>query len=100
MQTVSALRIAARRDTWGKLIKEKRLNSGLSQGKLATILGYSTSQFVSNWERGLASPPPKAIPALTASLKLQRSDLESVITEMNKKVLDIELVHFLGPVVD
>lgn len=42
---------------FGTLLKQLRLASGLSQGKVAKILGYSSPQFVSNWERGLSDPP-------------------------------------------
>lgn len=38
-----------------RLLKEKRLASGLSQLEIAKTLGYSSGQFVSNWERGLCS---------------------------------------------
>ena len=38
-------------------IKEARKKKGLSQQKLAKTLGYSSGQFVSNWERGLSYPP-------------------------------------------
>lgn len=38
-------------------IKEARTEKGLSQQKLAKTLGYSSGQFVSNWERGLSYPP-------------------------------------------
>lgn len=38
-------------------LKKARLSSGLSQGKVAELLGYSSPQFISNWERGLSHPP-------------------------------------------
>ncbi len=40
-----------------KFLKEKRTLAGLSQKDVATKLGYSTSQFISNWERGISQPP-------------------------------------------
>ncbi len=40
-----------------KFLKEKRTLVGLSQKEVATKLGYSTSQFISNWERGISQPP-------------------------------------------
>ena len=40
-----------------KFLKEKRSQAGLSQKDVATKLGYSTSQFISNWERGISQPP-------------------------------------------
>lgn len=38
-------------------LKKKRLEAGLSQAAVAEKLGYSCSQFVSNWERGVSEPP-------------------------------------------
>jgi transcriptional regulator with XRE-family HTH domain len=38
-------------------LREKRIVSGLSQMDIAKKLGYTSAQFVSNWERGLSSPP-------------------------------------------
>jgi len=40
-------------------LRAAREKSGLSQKELADKLGYSSSQFVSNWERSLALPPMK-----------------------------------------
>lgn len=40
-----------------KFLKEKRTLASLSQKDVATKLGYSTSQFISNWERGISQPP-------------------------------------------
>lgn len=39
------------------LIKENRQKQSMSQSRLAKVLGYSSGQFVSNWERGLSLPP-------------------------------------------
>lgn len=41
----------------GLYFKEMRKKAGLSQVDVAQKLGYSSAQFVSNWERGLAAPP-------------------------------------------
>jgi len=38
-------------------LREARERSKLSQSQVAQELGYSSPQFVSNWERGLSSPP-------------------------------------------
>lgn len=40
----------------GGFLREARLNSGLTQKQVALRLDYSSSQFVSNWERGLREP--------------------------------------------
>ena len=38
-------------------LRNGRVKSGLTQGQVAKTLGYSTAQFISNWERGVAEPP-------------------------------------------
>lgn len=45
--------------TLATMLRNYRKKSGLSQIDVSKILGYSTSQFISNWERGVASVPPK-----------------------------------------
>ncbi|KYG63703.1 transcriptional regulator [Bdellovibrio bacteriovorus] len=48
----------------GNFLKEKRSAAGLSQADVAKKLGYSTSQFISNWERGLSTPPVSVLKIL------------------------------------
>lgn len=42
---------------FSKWFKELRLKTGKTQAQLAAHLGYRSSQFVSNWERGISLPP-------------------------------------------
>ena len=44
--------------TMGEILKEIRERAGFAQGELAKKMGYSSPQFVSNWERNLCSLPP------------------------------------------
>ena len=39
----------------GDYLQSKRMKVGLSQGDVATKLGYSSPQFISNFERGLCA---------------------------------------------
>lgn len=47
--------------SFGKFLKEKRIKKNLTQAQIAKALGYKTSQFISNWERGLSTPPAAVI---------------------------------------
>lgn len=38
-------------------LKRARSKAGLSQREVSNALGYSTAQFISNWERGVSTPP-------------------------------------------
>lgn len=42
---------------YAEQLKAARYYSGHSQLDVAKKLGYTTSQFVSNWERGVSRPP-------------------------------------------
>lgn len=48
---------AVRRRTIGAKIIQWRREAGLTQADLAERFGFSSSQFISNWERGVATPP-------------------------------------------
>ncbi len=61
--------------TFKDLIKEKRIEKGLSQSKLAKALGYSTGQFVSNWERGESYPPVDRMAKLSLLFDLEKDIL-------------------------
>jgi transcriptional regulator with XRE-family HTH domain len=50
-----------------ELLRKARTKKGLSQSEVAKRLGYSSPQFISNWERGLSSPP---IPKLKKLCKI------------------------------
>ena len=54
----------------GKFIKVRRTELGLSQNDLARALGYNTSQYISNIERGLASIPFAKIQEMSRLLKV------------------------------
>ena len=58
-----------------KFLAERRETLGLSQKEVATKLGYQTPQFVSNWERGLAQPPPDILHKLCAIYKVKPEEM-------------------------
>lgn len=49
-----------------KILREE---AGLSQSTVAKKLGYSTPQFISNWERHLSLPPINAIKKMSKMYK-------------------------------
>ncbi len=63
-------------------LRQKRVDSGLSQLDVAKTLGYSSPQFVSNWERGLVSPPLETIAVLIDLYKIQPTEvIEKIMLE-------------------
>ena len=79
----------------GKLLYEKRIEANLSQKDVAYKLGYGSPQFISNYERGICSPPLKKLkkiaklynikPKIIADLFIKYST-QSIYTELDIKV--------------
>lgn len=67
--------VRLRKATVGELLRRKRAALGLHQSDVAAELGYTSGQFVSNWERGLGLPPPTALPRLAKVLKIDPSEI-------------------------
>lgn len=75
-------------------LKEKRQASNLTQAEVAHKMGYSSPQFVSNWERGVSNPPIETLKELarlySASIDeiyeiLLKSSIEEVERNLRKK---------------
>jgi transcriptional regulator with XRE-family HTH domain len=64
-------------------LKKKRVEAGLTQSDVASELGYSSPQFISNWERGLANPPVFILRNLT---KLYKVPAEEMFTKLLQEV--------------
>jgi len=62
--------------TLGAFLSVARTEAKLTQKSVATSLGYSSAQFISNWERGLSQPPAGVIAKI---VDLYRVDVEDYI---------------------
>lgn len=71
-------------------LKEKRVAAGLTQSEVARKLGYSSPQFVSNWERGLANPPVFVLRDLTKMYKVSADSMFDLLVEDVKAELHRE----------
>ena len=58
-----------------KGLKQKRVAAGLSQRDVSDELGYSTPQFISNWERGISCPPVGSLKKLGRIYGVPADDL-------------------------
>lgn len=58
-----------------EFLKEHREKSFLSQAEVAQKLGYSTPQFISNWERGVSAPPINTIRKIASLYKVTAEEL-------------------------
>ena len=66
----------------GKYLKQRRLEAGYSQGDIGKRLGYTSAQFISNFERGNCAPP---LAALKTLVNLYQMDVEDVISLILKE---------------
>ena len=71
----------------GKFLRASRMAAKLSQAKVSKELGYSSPQFISNWERGISSPPLKALPKIAQLYRISPEELVNVIIDETKDVL-------------
>jgi len=60
-------------------LKDSRVRCGLSQGDVAKQLGYTTPQYVSNWERGLATPSSRVLYKLAALYQVSADELYEIL---------------------
>ncbi len=70
------------RDTLGSYIKRTRLAKGYSQSELASTLGYTSPQFISDWERGVSTPPVKRLPELSKALNVKADTLFKLLVSL------------------
>lgn len=68
-----------------KYLKQSRHQAGISQGAVAKKLGYTSPQFVSNWERGLSQPP---IPTLKKIARIYNIPADSMFEMTLKTTID------------
>jgi transcriptional regulator with XRE-family HTH domain len=78
--------------TLNDYLRQKRLDSGLSQLDVARVLGYASPQFVSNWERGLVSPPLETIGVLIDLYKIPPDEVVDRILDETRDYLESHLV--------
>ena len=75
----------------GKFLAEQRTRAGLTQRDVARRLGYTTPQFVSNWERGVALPPLSDLPLITSLYNLQPEEVIDRVVELQRASYEDQL---------
>jgi transcriptional regulator with XRE-family HTH domain len=56
--------------------------------ELAQELGYTSPQFVSNWERGMCSPAFDTLPLIAKLLNISKKEVIHIIVEETKYELE------------
>jgi transcriptional regulator with XRE-family HTH domain len=68
-------------------LKKKRIEAGLTQSEVASELGYSSPQFISNWERGLANPPVFVLKNLTRLYGVSADEMfQKLLAEVEREL--------------
>lgn len=76
-----------------KFLKQKRLQAGLSQGEVAKRLGYTSPQFVSNWERGLSRPPAATLRKIAQIYNIATNEMFDVVLQATIGEVTAELTE-------
>lgn len=80
-----------------EFLKEKRLQARLSQGDVSKKLGYTSPQFVSNWERGLSSPPVTTLKKLAGIYGVDAEKMKSTYLDSQIELLKQEIENKFNP---
>lgn len=75
----------------GKVLKDKREKAGFSQAEVSKKLGYSSPQFISNWERGLSTPPVTSLRAIAQLYKISPDNLFQIYLKTTLKQIEADL---------
>lgn len=70
---------------FGSFLARKRNEAGLSQRDVSLKLKYSSAQFISNFERGLALPPLKKLKTIVNLYGLCTRDVENMLVLVERK---------------
>lgn len=76
------------RQQLGKFLREKREQANYSQTQVAQLLGYTSGQYVSNWERGLSLPPSKEIWVIAKVYQIPKKQMIETLTTAFQKSLE------------
>jgi transcriptional regulator with XRE-family HTH domain len=76
----------------GKLFRSERMKVGLSQGKVCRALGYSTPQYLSNFERGLCSMPLDKLKKMIDMYNMDAEGVVKLIMDLQTKFLKAQLM--------
>jgi transcriptional regulator with XRE-family HTH domain len=71
----------------GEYLQEMRIKSDLTQREVSLELGYSSAQFISNFERGISSPPLKKLKELIRMYKMPIEKVMGLVLEGEREVL-------------
>jgi transcriptional regulator with XRE-family HTH domain len=76
---------------FGEYLRQAREAAELTQRAVSLELGYSSAQFISNFERGICLPPLNKLKILMKLYRIPKDEVISMISEARTRVLRREL---------
>jgi transcriptional regulator with XRE-family HTH domain len=76
---------------FGKYLKDKRVEAGLTQIEVSQYCGFGNSQFISNIERGCCWPPMDSLRKMAELYDIEPMDVLSLLVEAKKQIWANEL---------
>lgn len=83
--------MSVKQKSLSQFLKQTREKSDLSQRQVADELGYQSAQFISNWERGVSSPPLKTLKRLGDLYKVQAETLYQIMLQDTLRRVEADL---------
>lgn len=74
--------------TIGKFLKKKRVAIGLTQDDVKRVLGYTSAQVISDWERGVCGPPIESLSKLCKAYKMSTESIVDLILSAERTELE------------
>ncbi|MFK8138139.1 MAG: helix-turn-helix domain-containing protein [Bdellovibrionales bacterium] len=71
----------------GDFLKFHRKSKGFTQWDVAKELGYTSSQFISNFERGLCAPSFETLPKLIEMYSIPEKEILDLLLQQQEKFL-------------
>lgn len=71
----------------GAYLQEMRIKANMTQREVSIALGYSSAQFISNFERGISSPPLKKLKELIRLYRMPVDKVMNLVLEGEREVL-------------
>jgi len=71
----------------GEYLQEMRTKASLTQREVSLALGYSSAQFISNFERGIAVPPLKKLRVLVKMYDMPVETVMDMILDAEREIM-------------
>lgn len=78
-------------ETLGEYLQNMRIKANLTQREVSLALGYSSAQFISNFERGIAVPPLKKLKILVKMYNMPADEVMDMILDAERQIMSSAL---------